>query len=221
LADLRGFRPIEPSWKIALLDDPLLTFRSPPEHHCTDAAPDDLAIARDCLPCGFFPFGVFPVPASYLLRRRPTPGYVPSRRFAHPQGLVPPGTCRPCFMPVPPMGFSPSGPISTRRAAHPLGCPCPHEVGVALRLPSRPARHPTEPGIPWFTPSVSRGDGTPPTRPSSGLCSLRAFVSPGRLFRPSRSHDPRGVPPPWGFLLRCRRPSRGPSSHGLCHRRAG
>jgi hypothetical protein len=55
---------------------------------------------------------------------------VPSQRFSRSQGLDPPGTYRPCFMPVPPLGFFfyPSRPISTRRAASPLGLPCPLEV---------------------------------------------------------------------------------------------
>jgi hypothetical protein len=44
----------------------------------------------------------------------------------------------------------------------------------------------------------------PSTRPSSGPCSLRVSVSPRRWFRPSRSHDPHGLCPPWGFPLRCR-----------------
>jgi hypothetical protein len=34
---------------------------------------------------------------------------VPSRRFARPQGLSPPGTCQPCFMLVPPLGFALQG----------------------------------------------------------------------------------------------------------------
>jgi hypothetical protein len=63
-----------------------------------------------------------------LSRRVPASEYVPSQRFSRSQGFPPPRSCRPCFMPVPPMGFSPSGSISTRRAVRPLGRPCPHEV---------------------------------------------------------------------------------------------
>jgi hypothetical protein len=68
--------------------------------------------------------------------RVPASRYVPSQRFARSQGLAPPGTCRPCFMPVPPLGFCPSGSVSTRRAVHPLGCLCPPGVGGSswLRL---------------------------------------------------------------------------------------
>jgi hypothetical protein len=63
---------------------------------------------RGFLPCGSFPFGVFPVPGSYSSRGVPILGYVPSQRFARSQGLFPPGACRPCCMPVPPLGFRPS-----------------------------------------------------------------------------------------------------------------
>jgi hypothetical protein len=130
-ADLRGLHPVDLSWKIALpgrsSPDLSLPFRVRlhRRRHRTDCS------SCGCLPCGFLPFDVFPVPGSYLLRRRPTSGYVPSQRFSRSQGFFPPGTCRPCFMPVPPMGFHPSGSISTRRAEHPLGRRCPLEVGVA------------------------------------------------------------------------------------------
>jgi len=33
---------------------------------------------------------------------------LPPQRFARSRGVAPPTACRPCFMPVPPMGFSPS-----------------------------------------------------------------------------------------------------------------
>jgi hypothetical protein len=37
---------------------------------------------------------------------------VPSQRFSRSQGFLPSLVSRPYFMPVPPLGFSPSGPIS-------------------------------------------------------------------------------------------------------------
>jgi hypothetical protein len=60
-------------------------------------------------PAVSFPFGVFPVPGSHSSWRVPTSRYVPSRRFTRPQGLSPPGTCQPCFMLVPPLGFALQG----------------------------------------------------------------------------------------------------------------
>jgi hypothetical protein len=62
---------------------------------------------RGCLPCGLSPFGVFPAVSSHLSGGS-KPRYVPSQRFSRSQGLAPPTACRPCFVPVPPLGFLPS-----------------------------------------------------------------------------------------------------------------
>ena len=63
-------------------------------------------------PLRFLPLRRFPSSGQLLF----TQGYqpratVPSQRFSRSQGLLPPATCRPYFVPVPPLGFSPSGPI--------------------------------------------------------------------------------------------------------------
>jgi len=86
-----------------------VAFGSPPEFCRTDAATPDVFPRDGFLPCGLFPFGVFPVPGSHLPWRVPASRYVPSRRFARPQGLSPPGTCQPCFVLVPPLGFALQG----------------------------------------------------------------------------------------------------------------
>jgi len=129
-ADLRGLRSVDLSGKIAFSVrsslDLSLSFRALLHRRRRWRS----CLACDCLPCGFFPFDVFPVPGSHSLRRLPTSGYVPSQRFSRSQGLFPPGTCRPCFMPVPPLGFFPSGSFSTCRAVHPLGRRCPPGVDV-------------------------------------------------------------------------------------------
>jgi hypothetical protein len=99
---------------------PLLTFRSSPESNrfrrrC-GLAPFR-AKHRNCLPCGSFPFGVLPVVGSHLLPRPTIPWVtLPSQRFARSQGFSPPATCRPYFMPVPPMGFHPPGSCDVHRA---------------------------------------------------------------------------------------------------------
>jgi hypothetical protein len=68
------------------------------------------------LPCGFFPFDVFPTMGSHLPPRFTTSWVtVPSQRFSRSQGFFPPVACRPYFMPVPPLGFSPSGSFCSRR----------------------------------------------------------------------------------------------------------
>jgi hypothetical protein len=77
------------------------------------------------LPCGFFPFDVFPVMGSHSSQGYPPPGFCSLLSVSHalkvllrppPAGLV---SCR-----SRPWGF-PSGPISTRRAVRPFGRPLP------------------------------------------------------------------------------------------------
>lgn len=136
-ADPRGVRSVDVSGKIALsgrssLDLPLPFRALLHQRRCRPGRP-----GCNCLPCGFFPFDVFPVPGSHSLRRRPTAGYVPSQRFSRSQGLPPPSTCRPCFMPVPPVGF----PLQGRS---PPAEPFTLSSAVALlRLARSPATVPT------------------------------------------------------------------------------
>jgi len=59
----------------------------------------------DCLPCGFFPFDVFPVLGSHIPQGFQPLVKVPPQRFSRSRGFDPPRTCRPSFMPVPSMGF--------------------------------------------------------------------------------------------------------------------
>jgi hypothetical protein len=58
-----------------------------------------------CLPCGFFPFGVFTKMGSHFSQGYHSWVTVPSQRFSRSQGFDPPILSRPCFIPVPPMGF--------------------------------------------------------------------------------------------------------------------
>jgi hypothetical protein len=55
---------------------------------------------------------------------------VPPQRFARSRGFDPPLSCRPCFMPVPSLGFHPSGSIPTRRAVPSLEGHYPLVVGA-------------------------------------------------------------------------------------------
>jgi hypothetical protein len=88
---------------------PLLVFRSSPEFHTTEPALGGVSSTSNNLPCGSFPFDVFPAPGSHSSRGYQPSSTMPSQRFSRSQGLTPPGTCRPCFMPVPPLGFHPPG----------------------------------------------------------------------------------------------------------------
>jgi len=119
-------------------------------------------------------------------------------------GPFPPGTCRPVFVPVPPLGFHPSGSISTRRAVRPLGRRCPPGVGQS------DARRIDCLGCVRFRRTLGVRDRAPAslkTGPSSGLCSLRASVSPGELIKPAGDRDPRGFLLLRGFSLSVGDPS--------------
>lgn len=59
-------------------NDPLLTFRSPSEFLHTGAV---TGASGNILPCGFFPFGVSPVPGSYFSRGNQPPGKCPLSVF--------------------------------------------------------------------------------------------------------------------------------------------
>jgi hypothetical protein len=58
---------------------------------------------------------------------------LPSQRFSRSQGFSPASVCRPCFMPVPPLGFCPSRTISVRRALR-ASQPFPALLWLAHRL---------------------------------------------------------------------------------------
>jgi len=64
-ADLGGIRPADGPEDVTLPGDPLFAFRPSSELHCTDAAILEVAPDDSCLPCGFFPYDVFPVPGSH------------------------------------------------------------------------------------------------------------------------------------------------------------
>jgi hypothetical protein len=93
---------------ISFSDDPLVTFRSPPElAHPGAAGRTNLARLP---PLRFLPLRRFPDDGQPLIPGLPAPWVsFPSQRFSRSQGLAPPTICRPCFMPVPPMGFSLQG----------------------------------------------------------------------------------------------------------------
>jgi len=171
------FAPLILPEDLILLGDPLLTFCSSPESCCTDAVTHGLPSRMTASLAVYYPFDVFPVPGSHSPWRVPASRYVPSRRFSRPQGLSPPGTCQPCFMLVPPLGFTlqgrypPAEPIILSDAVPSRGwrlfrsfvpaiSDFPGSWG-SLDLPRQP-----------FEETVLRS-----SCPSSGPCSLRASVS--------------------------------------------
>lgn len=112
-------RRLSGTWLVP--DHPLLTFRSPPESGRSGAAAgrkNSRLTAASLAVCS---------PSTSSRRQAathpgiPAPGTLPPQRFSRSRGLVPPGACRPSFMPVPSLGLHPSGPISARRAGPPSG----------------------------------------------------------------------------------------------------
>jgi hypothetical protein len=67
--------------KLLFQDDPLLTFRSPSEYGCTDAAAGQIALPATASLAVFSPSTFSRCRAATHLRKRPTSGYVPSQRF--------------------------------------------------------------------------------------------------------------------------------------------
>jgi hypothetical protein len=124
-----------------------------------------------------------------------SPRYVPSQRFSRSQGLAPPHACRPCFMPVPPLGFYPSRPnppaeLYALSSAHAL-----------LRFTTRSATAPTHPAR-----QITRRPASPRRPlakrrhalavPLQGVAPCRRpYPAPGCLGQ-TQDRDPRGLHPP-------------------------
>jgi hypothetical protein len=111
--------------------DPLLAFRSPPEFGHPEAAhPKDCpSLQKGCLPCGFFPFDVFPMVGSHVPPRITGPGLSCLHSVSHAlEALLHPPSAGLVSCRSRPWGF-PSGPISTRRAVLPFGSHYPLTVG--------------------------------------------------------------------------------------------
>ena len=152
------------------------------------------------------PFGVFPTVRSHSPRRYQPRVRLPPQRFTRSRGFAPPTVCRPCFMPVPPVGFSPSRSIppaerrtlsstpslmwlSQRRvppappaAAGRLGAIC-HGCGVRWpKATSQPALH-FRALIPASVRTRRRRlRPTDGPRPSWGCSSLGGSLSPTEAF---------------------------------------
>jgi len=205
----------------SLPGDPLLTFRSPPELGCTVAAAGEVTRFTAASLAVLLPFGVFPVPGSYSSRGVPALEYVPSQRFARSQGLVPPGACRPCCMPVPPLGFHPSGSISL---AEPSVL---SDVDALMGLACRPATVPASGARSgsWGYPASSRLHAR--RRRLLRQAPLQGFAPCERpCLRPvfyagSETATLVGFVLPREFSLLAGDPPRGPSSLELRFRCAG
>lgn len=150
-AILRSLRssPLPASREIQLSPDcPLIAFRSSPESLQLWRRRHAVLPFRSAGPAAFL---AVPSPSTFSRSWTATylPGLpnlrvtVPPQRFARSRGLHPSTPCRPCSMPVPSLGFCPSGSLPTRGAFlrilsvgtwYPLGYLCPLAVS-ALALP--------------------------------------------------------------------------------------
>lgn len=132
--------------EIISLSNPLMAFRSSSESYSSGAVASAQHLRFPNRPCAsrrLPPLRLLP------LRRLPTGGQppnpevtslrvpLPSQRFARSQGFSPPTSCRPYSMPVPSLGFYPSGFNPTRGAVRALERPCPPAVSVHAAKPLR------------------------------------------------------------------------------------
>jgi hypothetical protein len=120
----------------------LVALRSPPELDCPGAAAHESELSpTTASPAVCSPSASSRCPAA-THPGGTSPGYVPPQRFSRSRGLSPPDTCRPCFVPVPPLGFCPSGSIPPAEPSALSSAPCPLAVGESFgRCFRPPARH--------------------------------------------------------------------------------
>jgi hypothetical protein len=154
--------------------------------------------ADNCLPCGLFPFSVLPATGSHLSPEACFPRVtVPSQRFPRSQGLSPPATCRPYFMPVPPLGFFPSGSFDSRRAIPSFESLFPLVVTRPLfRRINRCGLHEFPRGPTSSHRVIRCGIFSGPV-PLQGFSPCdRLFLLPELFAQKTGAHDPPGLPPP-------------------------
>lgn len=116
---------------------------------------------------------------------------LPPQRFSRSRGFAPPDTCRPCFMPVPSMGFFPFRADFTRRAFGSLEPPSPLVVRWFEKC-SAPA------DMEGCTSGCAFHDSCLVKQHFSDQSHFRVLVptsvcTPHRLFGPMKSHDPRAL----------------------------
>jgi hypothetical protein len=160
--------------------------------------PIELTSRNNCLPCGLFPFGVFPTMGSHKSLRVPAPG---SGAFPAFHTLTRPSSahCLPAlFHAGPAHGVHPSGPISTRRAVQSFDRPT--LLGLA-HLASSCSKSPLLPLSPRIRTSSSMTThneaASNSARPTSGSRSRRVSVPSAGGLDQTESRDPPGL-----YLLR-------------------
>jgi hypothetical protein len=102
----RGFHCDGSSENVGFPNDPLVTFRSPPECWSLGRRREESKSSAARLPpLRFLPLRRFPGGGQPLTQGFHPLVPVPPQRFSRSRGFHPPVVCRPCFVPVPPLGF--------------------------------------------------------------------------------------------------------------------
>jgi hypothetical protein len=154
---LGGFRFVECPKSYELLGRPSPDLSLPSRVPLALEPPSRTYLAR--LPSlRFFPLRRLPDDGQPLTPGLPAPWVpFPSQRFSRSQGLAPPTTCRPCFVPVPPMGFpfrADFHPQSRTSSRTPLpSCGWPAGLHFRVLLPASVSR---------FRKKRSSGNSDPP-----------------------------------------------------------
>jgi len=130
------------SW--ALLSSPFTPLQSP---FASTPPSSGLAHRDGCLPCGFFPFDVFPASGSYLFLEGTSLQVRALSAFLTLSGLSSARGLPALFHAGPALGVFPFRVVFTRRAALPLGRSCPPEVGWYRRF-RLDGRASSGPGVP-------------------------------------------------------------------------
>lgn len=190
---------------ITSLGDPLVAFASSSKTTRIDAAPFRAP------PLRFLPLRRITSTRQPLTSQNfQALGYVALTAFQRSQGLPPPGTSRPCFMPGPPLGF-PLGDLPHPKITAALQSPCPPAVHSLVG--SAPLTCRTVPlGVTYRAP-VNLYRAAVPVSSAPGPCPLRMPVIVASWFR--LGNDPR---PSLGlFLIRVCSPFAGdaPSNQSL------
>lgn len=131
---------------------------------------------------------------------------LPPQRFARSRGFTPPFTCRPYFMPVPPMGFLPSGSYDVRRAIRSFELLYPLVVFELLSAPCQIGLESVSfPRSPTFSSRSLIDTASSEPVPLQGVPPCGRLLFPPELFVLSGSSRPSWASSSLGVLSSCRR----------------
>jgi len=160
-----------------------------------------LAHRDGCLPCGFFPFDVFPATGSYFFLEGTSLQVRALSAFLTLSGLSSARGLPALFHAGPALGVLPFRVEFTRRADRPLGWSCPLEVGWNRRF-RLGCRAPTGPGAPaCCSGRLSRKRHVSVPAPLQGFAPCECSCLRAGCLSQLGDCNPRGLLLPKGFLL--------------------